>query len=103
MKCYYELAQIRYHKPGNKTTLSVIGFAYIILVRFSVLANSFSFAFLSVEYGAVNQMLILLLSISNRRPPCSSSSVCKLCRDHEKAGFIEGIKIGVILANELTE
>ena len=29
--------------------------------------------------------------------------VCKLCRDHEKAGFIEGIKIGVILANELTE
>ena len=27
--------------------------------------------------------------------------VCKLCRDHEKAGFIEGIKIGVILANEL--
>ena len=29
--------------------------------------------------------------------------VCKLCRDHEKTGFIEGIKIGVILANELTE
>ena len=27
--------------------------------------------------------------------------VCKLCRDHERAGFIEGIKIGVILANEL--
>ena len=31
MKCYYELAQIQYHKIGNKTTLSVIGFAYIIL------------------------------------------------------------------------
>lgn len=27
--------------------------------------------------------------------------VCKLCRDHEKAGFIEGIKIGSRLANEL--
>ena len=26
--------------------------------------------------------------------------VCKLCRDHEKSGFIEGIKIGIRLANE---
>ena len=29
--------------------------------------------------------------------------VCKLCRDHEKAGFIEGIKVGVILQAELIE
>lgn len=29
--------------------------------------------------------------------------VCKLCRDHEKAGFIEGIKIGIRLANELAQ
>lgn len=28
--------------------------------------------------------------------------VCKLCRDHEKAGFIEGIKIGIHLAAEIT-
>ena len=27
--------------------------------------------------------------------------VCKLCRDHEKAGFIEGIKIGIQLASDL--
>ena len=27
--------------------------------------------------------------------------VCKLCRDHEKAGFIEGIKVGIMLAKEL--
>ena len=27
--------------------------------------------------------------------------VCKLCRDHERFGFVEGIKIGVILAHEL--
>ena len=27
--------------------------------------------------------------------------VCKLCRDHEKEGFIEGIKIGIRLSNEL--
>ena len=27
--------------------------------------------------------------------------VCKLCRDHERAGFVEGIKLGIILAGEL--
>ena len=29
--------------------------------------------------------------------------VCKLCRDHEKAGFIEGIRIGILLAQEVSE
>ena len=28
-------------------------------------------------------------------------TVCTLCRDHEKAGFIEGIKIGMIMLQEL--
>lgn len=27
--------------------------------------------------------------------------VCKLCRDHEKAGFLEGIKVGLLLAEEM--
>ena len=27
--------------------------------------------------------------------------VCKLCRDHEKAGCIEGIKVGIHLATEI--
>lgn len=29
--------------------------------------------------------------------------VCTLCRDHEKAGFVAGIKIGVLLQSELSE
>ena len=28
-------------------------------------------------------------------------AVCTLCRDHEKAGFVEGIKVGIYLAQEL--
>ena len=28
-------------------------------------------------------------------------SVCTLCRDHEKAGFIEGVKAGTSIAKEL--
>ena len=27
--------------------------------------------------------------------------VCKLCRDHEKAGFVEGVKLGFYLSQEL--
>ena len=27
--------------------------------------------------------------------------VCKLCRDHERSGFIEGIRIGMMLYHEL--
>ena len=28
-------------------------------------------------------------------------AVCTLCKDHEKAGFFEGIKVGMSLAKEL--
>ena len=30
-------------------------------------------------------------------------SVCTLCRDHEKAGFIEGVKVGIGLGQELAK
>ena len=29
--------------------------------------------------------------------------VCKLCRDHEQSGFIEGVKLGIKLHEELEE
>ena len=28
-------------------------------------------------------------------------AVCTLCRDHEKAGFVEGVKVGMSLAQEI--
>lgn len=30
-------------------------------------------------------------------------TVCTLCRDHEKAGFIEGVKVGIGLGQELAK
>jgi hypothetical protein len=30
-------------------------------------------------------------------------TVCTLCGDHEKAGFVEGIKVGIQMAMELRE
>ena len=28
-------------------------------------------------------------------------TACTLCREHEKSGFVEGVKIGIMLAREL--
>lgn len=29
--------------------------------------------------------------------------VCSLCRDHERSGFVHGVQIGILLAQELEE
>ena len=29
--------------------------------------------------------------------------VCTLCRDHERAGFVAGVRVGVLLQSELSE
>ena len=29
--------------------------------------------------------------------------VCTLCRDHQRSGFVEGVKVGIRLQTELTE
>ena len=30
-------------------------------------------------------------------------AVCTLCREHEKAGFVEGVKVGIQLEQEITQ
>ena len=30
-------------------------------------------------------------------------AVCTLCRGHEKAGFVEGVKVGIMLKEELSK
>ena len=30
-------------------------------------------------------------------------AVCTLCRDHERAGFIEGVKVGMLLTREMND
>ena len=45
-----------------------------------------------------------LYRIMNRKPLKEIDeiiyAVCTLCRDHEKAGFIEGVKVGMYLSHE---
>lgn len=49
-----------------------------------------------------NELYCLMNGMTLREMDKIIYPVCKLCRDHEKAGFIEGIKIGIRLADELT-
>ena len=30
-------------------------------------------------------------------------AVCTLCREHEKAGFVEGVKVGIVIEKELKQ
>lgn len=50
-----------------------------------------------------NELYRLMNGMELRKMDRIIYPVCKLCRDHERSGFIEGIKIGVLLQAELIE
>ena len=65
------------------------------------------------NFGDGDSILTMLYECHNENNPYDNEQiplremdnivypVCKLCRDHEKAGFIEGIRLGVLLAQEV--
>ena len=50
-----------------------------------------------------NELYRLMNGIELREMDKIIYPVCKLCRDHERSGFIEGIRIGLMLAKELSK
>ena len=50
-----------------------------------------------------NELYRLMNGVELREMDKIIYPVCRLCRDHERSGFIEGIKIGILLQAELTE
>ena len=48
-----------------------------------------------------NELYRLMNGMELRKMDKIIYPVCKLCRDHERSGFIEGIRIGIRLAQEL--
>lgn len=48
-----------------------------------------------------NELYQLMNGMSLREMDKIIYPVCKLCRDHEKSGFIHGMRIGVMLADEI--
>ena len=50
-----------------------------------------------------NELYCLMNGMELREMDRIIYPVCTLCRDHEKAGFVEGVKVGIWLRKELTE
>ena len=59
----------------------------------------------SFDNAAIKADFEELYRLMNGKPLKESDeiiyAVCTLCRDHEKAGFIEGVKVGMSLVMEL--
>ena len=60
-----------------------------------------------LDNAAIKADFELLYQLMNGKPLQEIDeiiyAVCTLCRDHEKAGFIEGVKVGIGLGQELAK
>ena len=98
MKPYFEAlkAYIEKHPPNCGDADSVLGTLYECHNENNPYDNEQIKADFNELYQQMNGMPL-------REMDKIIYPVCKLCRDHEKAGFIEGIKVGIRLQAELTE
>ena len=98
MKPYFEAlkAYIEKHPPNCGDADSVLGMLYECHNENNPYDNEHIKADFNELYQQMNGMPL-------REMDKIIYPVCKLCRDHEKAGFIEGIKVGIRLQAELTE
>lgn len=98
MKKYFEILKnyIEQHPPNWGDADSVLGMLYECHNENSPYDNEQILADFNELYQKMNGMPL-------REMDKIIYPVCKLCRDHEKAGFIEGIKIGIQLKRELTQ
>ena len=97
MKQYIEKLKqhIAEHPPGFGDAYSVLGLLYECYNENHPYDNEEIKADFNTLYQVMNGMPL-------REMDKVIYPVCKLCRDHEQAGFIEGIKVGMCLEQELT-
>lgn len=96
MKSYFEAlkAYIEQHPPNYGDGESVLGMLYECHNENSPYDNEQIRADFNELYQQMNGMP--LQEMDRIVYP-----VCKLCRDHERAGFVAGIKIGMMFCQEL--
>ena len=98
MKEYIE--KLKQHIAGNPSDFgdadSVLGLLYECYNENHPYDNEEIKADFNALYQAMNGMPL-------REMDRVIYPVCKLCRDHEQVGLIEGIKVGMLLSEELTE
>jgi len=88
--------QIEEHPPDLRDCNSILALLYEAYNEFNRMDDEQIKEAFNALYQAMNGMT--LQEMDRIIYP-----VCTLCRDHERSGFMEGIKIGVLLQSELSE
>lgn len=87
--------QIADNPPNLDGSESVLAFLYEAYSQVNRMDDAQIKADFNALYHAMNSMT--LQEMDHILDP-----VCILCRDHERAGFIHGVQIGICLRSELT-
>ena len=88
--------QIAEHPPDEGDANSILTLLYEAYNQVNILDNEQIRNDFNALYQAMNGMTL-------REMDRIIYPVCTLCRDHEKAGFVAGVKVGVLLQSELSE
>ena len=96
MKSYFDQlkACLTDNPPNLGSSDSVLAFLYEAYAQMNPMEDAQIKAYFDALYQAMNGMVL-------REMDRIIYPVCTLCRDHERSGFVEGVKIGVHLVREL--
>ena len=97
MKSYFDQlkACLTDNPPNLGSSDSVLAFLYEAYAQMNPIEDTQIKANFDALYQAMNGMEL-------REMDRIIYPVCTLCRDHERAGFIHGVQIGIRLQHELT-
>ena len=88
-----ETKTLNYHDGDEETLLEMLFNIYTELKGFDnqIIREDFEALYATVNGKSLQEIDAVIYP------------VCDLCRDHQKVGFIEGVKVGFILRSELME
>ena len=88
--------QVAENPPNLDGSKSVLAFLYEAYSQFNRMDDDRIKTDFNTLYQAMNGMTL-------QETDQILDPVCTLCRDHERAGFLAGVRMGMMLASELTE
>ena len=98
MKSYFE--KLRFHIAENPPDFGESDSVLTLLYEAYAESNSMDDGTIKEDF---NELYRLMNGMELREMDRIIYPVCTLCRDHQRAGFVEGIKVGILLREELAE
>ena len=98
MKNYFE--QLRTHIEGNPPDFGDGDSVLTLLYEAYAESNKMDDGTIKEDF---NELYRLMNGMELREMDKIIYPVCTLCRDHQRSGFVEGVKVGIRLKTELAE